>query len=441
MRNFYFLLGNNIISSIVNATVWFAITFYTYLQTQSVLATSIISGIYLVSTTLTGFIFGGIVDANKKKNVMIASNVISLITYAIGFIIYNTVNQAEFTNISSPVLWAFVLLIMFGVIVGNLRGIALPTVVTIMIPEENRDKANGMVGMTTGLAFLVTSVFSGLLVGHSGMYLVLLLASILSVVTIAHMFTIKIPENKIVSTQDENGNEINTRKLDLRGTLKAIRSVDGLLALILFTTFNNFIGGVYMSLLDAYGLTLVSVEVWGIIFGFLSTAFIVGGIYISTKGLGKHPLRLLFRANIIIWTVSRFFTIQPSIVLLVIGMFIYMSLIPFMEASEHTIIQKVVKPDRQGRVFGFAHSVEQAASPFTAFLIGPIAQFIFIPFMSEGGKGAELIGSWFGTGTGRGIALVFTIAGVIGLTATIIARNSQFYKNLSAQYTKAPEGN
>jgi DNA-binding transcriptional ArsR family regulator len=64
-----------------------------------------------------------------------------------------------------------------------------------------------------------------------------------------------------------------------------------------------------------------------------------------------------------------FFTIQASIVLLTIGLFIYLCLIPVVEASEQTILQKVITPERQGRVFGFAQSVEQAASPITAFII------------------------------------------------------------------------
>ena len=158
----------------------------------------------------------------------------------------------------------------------------------------------------------------------------------------------------------------------------------GLFALIFFTTFNNFLGGVFFALMDAYGLSLVSVQVWGALWGVLSLSFILGGLYISKKGLGANPLRTLFRNNIITWTVCIFFTIQPSIVLLAIGTFVWMFFVPFIEAIEQTIFQKVVPPERLGRVFGFAHSVEQAASPVTAFLIGPIAQLIFIPFMTTG---------------------------------------------------------
>jgi MFS transporter, DHA3 family, multidrug efflux protein len=108
---------------------------------------------------------------------------------------------------------------------------------------------------------------------------------------------------------------------------------------------------------------------------------------------------------------------------------------PFIEAAEHTIIQKVVPPERQGRVFGFAQSVEMAASPLTTFFIGPIAELVFIPFMTTG-AGVDLIGGWFGAGPDRGIALVFTLTGFIGLCATLIAMNTRPYRLLSNRYMK-----
>jgi DHA3 family multidrug efflux protein-like MFS transporter len=131
------------------------------------------------------------------------------------------------------------------------------------------------------------------------------------------------------------------------------------------------------------------------------------------------------------------FTIQASIVLFTVGMFVFLCLIPVIEASEQTILQKVVPPERQGRVFGFAQSVEQAASPVTAFLIGPIAQLIFIPFMTTG-AGVDLLGDWFGTGTDRGMALLFTVTGSMGLIITLISMQSSSYKLLSANYRQQP---
>jgi DHA3 family multidrug efflux protein-like MFS transporter len=190
--------------------------------------------------------------------------------------------------------------------------------------------------------------------------------------------------------------------------------------------------------MDAYGLSLVSVQMWGLLWGVLSTGFIVSGLLIAKIGLGKNPVRSLLLGNIVMWIVGIFFAIQPWIILLAVGMYVYMLLIPYVEASEQTILQKVVPYERQGRVFGFAQSVEQSASPLTAFLIGPIAQFIFIPFMTTG-AGVDLIGGWFGTGPARGIALVFVLTSIIGLIATIYALSSKYYRQLSRRYMESPD--
>ena len=107
----------------------------------------------------------------------------------------------------------------------------------------------------------------------------------------------------------------------------------------------------------------------------------------------------------------------------------------FIEAAEQTFLQKVVPYEHQGKVFGFAQTIEQSVSPFVAFLIGPIAEFVFIPFMTTG-AGVSLIGGWFGVGVGRGIALIFLIAGIIGLVVSILALKSRSYKLLSAKYSE-----
>jgi len=429
MKAFYQLLGNTLLANVTNMTVWFALIFFTYLETHSVTATSVISGIYLVANVVSGFWFGSLVDHYRKKTVMIISGFVSLVIYFIGFALYVSFPAETWKDVASPMLWVFVCLLLTGVMAGNIRSIALPTLVTLLIPEDSRDKANGLVGTTTGVIFLITSAISGFLVGHSGMYLVLILAMVVMAISLAHLWTMNIPEKEIIHLDDKPA------RVDIRGTFKVVSAIPGLLALIFFTTINNFLGGVFMGLMDAYGLSLVSVQVWGVLWAILSCGFIVGGLFIVKFGLGKKPLFAMFAANICIWIISSLFTIQPSIVLLCVGMFIYISVIPFIEAAEQTILQKVVPQDRQGRVFGFAHSVEMSASPLTTFMIGPVTELFFIPFMTTG-AGVGLIGSWFGTGADRGIALVFTLTGIIGLIITLIAMNSKFYSLLSNRYAE-----
>jgi DHA3 family multidrug efflux protein-like MFS transporter len=438
-RTFYHLLGNNLAANVTNFTVWFAITFWVFLETRSVFATGMIAGIYLVFTAGFGFWFGSIVDHHPKRVAMLASSAASFALYAVGFTLLLLAPAGAMRNVGSIWLWAFVLVVMLGVIAGNIRTIALPTLVTFLIPEDRRDKANGLVGMVTGIGFLTTSVISGFLVAWGGMSYALVFALAFTLLAFLHLFFLEVDEKtgNVTASAEPGapGTPAEPRRVDISGTIRVISAVPGLFALIFFTTFNNFLGGMFMALLDAYGLSLVPVEVWGLTFGVLSLAFIISGLVISRRGLGRNPLRTLMLVNLIVWPVCMVFTIQSWFWLLVLGCAVWMFCGPWAEAAEQTTLQKVVPPERQGRVFGFAQSVEQSASPVTAFLIGPLTQFIFIPFMTTGG-GADAIGSWFGTGPERGMALVFTIAGAVGLTVTVIAFNSRSYRELSAAYLK-----
>lgn len=428
-KTFYAILVNSLVAALTNSFVWFAVTFWAFLQTQSVLATSVMAGVYVGTVALSGFFLGALVDRYRKKTVMLLSSVCSLVLYLLAQIIFSSTSPSVFTDVSSIPLWIFIVLILMGAIAGNIRTIALPTLVTLLIPEAERDKANGLVGTANGVSFLIASIFSGLAIGFLGVYWVMVFAIALTVAVILHLVILPIPEQTIIHSEDR------TQHIDVRGTIRAIALVPGLFGLIFFNCFNNFLGGVFMSLMDAYGLSLVSVQMWGILWGILSLGFIVGGLVIAKRGLGKSPLQTLFLANIVMWVIATGFTIQASVVSLAVGMFIYLCLIPVVEAAEQTILQSVIPLERQGRVFGFAQSIEQAASPLTAFMIGPIAQFVFIPFMTTG-AGVDLMGEWFGTGANRGIALLFTLTGLIGLIVTVLAMRSHAYQKLSANYQK-----
>lgn len=430
-RVFLHLLANVLLVSVMNYTIWFAITFWVFLETGSVFATGVISGLFLVAMVSTGIWFGSLVDHHRKKTVMQASAAASAVAYAAALLLYLSTPSSAWTDPASVRLWLLISLLMMGVIVGNLRNIALPTIVTALFDAGVRDRANGLVGTTTGVSFLVTSVISGLLIGLSGMLAVLLLAVGVLAVALVHLQLVRVPD-VLAHAADQSG----PRRVDLRGTIAVVAGIPGMFALIAFSAFNNFLGGAFMALMDAYGLSMMAVEAWGLVWGGLSALMIIGGLMIARTGLSSNPVRLILLVNLVLWTVTLLFPLRDSVVWLVAGLAVYMLLMPYVEASEQTVLQKVVPYDRQGRVFGFAQSVEQAASPLTAFLISPLTQFVVMPFMTDG-RGADWIGGWFGAGPERGIALVFVICGALGMVVTALALTTSQYRRLSRAYLEA----
>jgi len=431
-RTFAQILVNTAVANVTTSFLWFALTFWVYLETRSVLATGIIGGTYMLLVAVCSMAFGTIVDRHRKHSVMVFAGAVTLVAFAISLGVFMAFPESQLLDLGGPMFWVFSGVILFGAVIENMRNIALSTTVTLLIPLDRHANANGLVGTVQGLAFMVTSVFSGLSIGLLGMGWTLVIAIVLSALALAHLLFLRIPEEK--------PEQIGEKRplIDLRGSITAVRAATGLFALIIFSTFNNLVGGVYMALMDPYGLELFPVEWWGIVLGVTSTGFIIGGLLIAKFGLGRNPIRTMLLLLILMGVLGALFTIRDWWWLYAGGIWIYMTIIPAVEASEQTVIQKIVPFRTQGRVFGFAAAFESAAAPVTAFLIAPIAEFMIIPYM-ESDAGRSSFGWLLGEGEARGIALVFFVAGILSILLAVGAFFTKSYRILSAQYLKDDE--
>ena len=104
----------------------------------------------------------------------------------------------------------------------------------------------------------------------------LLVAAIATVLAIVLLALVPIPEKEIISAGDgpvpqtvvlpegrrpeetpaedppQLASSEASKRIDIRGTMQAVKAVPGLFGLIFFTTFNNFLGGVFFALMDEY---------------------------------------------------------------------------------------------------------------------------------------------------------------------------------------------
>ena len=446
MSTFHKVLINTMISNVTTGFLFFAVVFWMYLSTGDVALTGIVSGIYMGLIAVCSIFFGTVVDHNRKKSVMLFSSVTTLVFYCLSALVWVFWLEEDGLSIGNTALWVFVSFILIGSIVEHMRNIALSTVVTLLVPEAERDKANGLVGAVQGVGFLVTSVIAGSAIGFLGMEITLWICLGLSLVALLHLLPIRIDEPEIITQEDAQPTvsddsvptptsdlAIVSKGIDLKGSMKIILSVPGLLALVLFASFNNLIGGVYSALMDPYGLELFSPQLWGLLLGLTSFGFIVGGAVISKTGLGKNPVRTLLLVNVGVAFVGMFFAIREWWWLYILGIFIFMAITPAAEAAEQTILQRVVPFRQQGRVFGLAMAVEMAANPLSTVIVAILAEAYLIPWMA--GPGADTIwGVILGEGKARGMALMFLASGAIMLVVVLLAFMSRSYRKLSQYY-------
>jgi hypothetical protein len=100
---------------------------------------------------------------------------------------------------------------------------------------------------------------------------------------------------------------------------------------------------------------------------------------------------------------------------------------PTAGGSSQSIWQSKVPPNLQGRVFAIRQVSAIAASPIAFLLAGTLADRFFEPLMEDGGG---VLGNLFGVGTGRGIGVMFVLAGILVMVTAVVAWRNPRIKNL-----------
>jgi hypothetical protein len=152
-----------------------------------------------------------------------------------------------------------------------------------------------------------------------------------------------------------------------------------------------------------------------------SSGFLVGGLIMSIWGGPKRRIRVVIIFMILLGLFSTLIGLRASVGLIVVSGFLATLCVPIISSSNQVIWQKKVAPDVQGRVFAMRRTITLATPLLTYVVAGPLADRVFEPMMAINGPLAGSIGQILGTGTGRGIGLLFVCMGLLLALITAIS--------------------
>lgn len=105
--------------------------------------------------------------------------------------------------------------------------------------------------------------------------------------------------------------------------------------------------------------------------------------------------------------------VWPSLVLFAIAAFGFFFGVPISNGCSQAIYQVKVEPGVQGRVFATNSMIVMIVTPLAFLVVGPFADKVFTPLLLDDGPLAGSVGQIIGTGPGRGIGLLFIVAGLL----------------------------
>jgi DHA3 family macrolide efflux protein-like MFS transporter len=110
--------------------------------------------------------------------------------------------------------------------------------------------------------------------------------------------------------------------------------------------------------------------------------------------------------------------LRPSIILITTGYFMFTLSFAFVTTLISPILQTKVALQVQGRVFATYAFLVMILEPIGHATVGPITDKILEPLMHGNSAITTWLGAIIGTGTGRGMALMFLLMGLlIGILA------------------------
>src|SRR5262245_59067145 len=118
-RAFRQLLVNTLISGVTSSFLWFALTFWVYLRTKSVVATGIVGGAFGLAGAFVGPAFGTYVDHHRKHAAMTLVTTVSAVCFALAAGLYIAVDEQTLLSRTQPWFWTLVALTLLGSVAGN----------------------------------------------------------------------------------------------------------------------------------------------------------------------------------------------------------------------------------------------------------------------------------------------------------------------------------
>ncbi len=312
-------------------------------------------------------------------------------------------------------LWHLYLMMLVQGTFSTMQGTASQAAVTMLVPENQRDRANGIRGVGFPLAGIVAPVLAGILfgvVGVAGVMVVDLLTFLIAIVVISRI-TIPRPP---VSAEGNAAAGGWWREISSGWRFLWQRRV--LLGMIVYASFIYFLINGPLELVTPYIIALTGSEaLLGLLLGALNLGAFSGAAFIALGGGTRQRVR---------WIMLGF--LLHGMLLMVYGMvrqpwqlglagIALMFPLPMIGALMATILQNKTPPDMQGRIFGINDQLGMLFTPVSFLLTAWVVDNLLEPAVGQ--PQWDVVAPLVGNVPGAGMGLVMVVIGGVIIITTL----------------------
>jgi hypothetical protein len=161
---------------------------------------------------------------------------------------------------------------------------------------------------------------------------------------------------------------------------------------------------------------------------------LLGTVMMSAWGGPKRwRIRWFMSVMIVHGLAIAFAGLYAALTPIVAGMWLMMFTFAMLATLNGPVYQTKVAPEVQGRVFSTITFLAVGLEPIGMLLVGPLTDNFMEPAMLVGGRLTPFFGPLVGVGPGRGMAVVFLIAGILVAGLGVYGWLNPRVRNLEAE--------
>lgn len=406
IRAFYAILFGQLISTVGSGMTRFGLGIWVFVETGDASAYTILLFFAVLPIGLGSLVAGPFVDRLNRKQVMIVGNVVaSLSTLVIAGLYFAGVLA----------LWHLYVALFINGIANAFILPAFESSIPLIVPKEQLERASGLTQLVQAFETILAPALAGLLVGLVGLGAIFLVDFVTFGASIVALVFSAVPQPKGKKKQDSLLGEF------LFG-VRYVRERPAFIYLMTFVTLAMFfLAGIGYALVTPVVLTFATEEAAGFVVSGFGVGSFIGGILLAVWGGPKRRMHGMLAALAIAGGGMMLVGWRESTVLMAFAFVIVGAAFVFMIGLNRVIWQVKAAPEILGRIFAMRVALGVGAQSLGILIAGPLAELIFEPAMATNGTLALSVGQWLGTGEGRGMALMFVLAGICLLIISVVS--------------------
>ncbi|MFX1355683.1 MAG: MFS transporter [Promethearchaeota archaeon] len=366
-RNFYYFLLGQEFSLLGSSIVYFIISWWIAVETDSAFYLAISSVLYFLPQIIIAPIAGVLSDKISRKFIIIlVDSFQAVVTF--GLFILFTFNLAD--------IW---LVLIVNTSRSVLQSFHVPTfnaIIPSMVPKQRLNRVNSINLFFSSLIYTIGPILAGALYEFFPINQIFMIDIITFIIALVPILIITIPRVGLPKDHKEKTSFFKEFKIGL----KAVKSAPGLLSLIFLAMLLNFLNRPFSDLLPLFVKKIhngTAIEL-AFISSFMSVGNIVGSFINSFKKEWKRKTLIIMIGSISIFGGYSFLVFSPYRFFIIVGIGLFISGLSFnfILINYMTILQIAVPKDKVGRIVSLDHSITFAIIPLGSLTGGFLAELI-----------------------------------------------------------------